>query len=680
MAWYVAAVLTLAVVIMAIPAYIRAVPKGFSVIEFAANPSPVVLAINVSTALISFAAVILCLYLAFLLFHSQPDDRMALFLSFYLLVFGFYSGPSNLLVTKEPFSLFSMVWNSTFTPLIMYPASCFLFLLFPDGRFAPDWSRRLALAALVTAPVGTITDLIWFRSQPGALAVLVISGLLTVVVVSGVLYAQFYRYRHIASRQQRQQIKWVVYGLGIMLFLLVATALPYFWSFTLPASTPYPIWLAITEAIYFLSFAVFPVSLTFAVMRYRLYDIDILINRTLVYGALTGCVVALYALGVGAFGVLFETGGNLIMTLLATGLVAVLFQPLRERLQRAVNRLMYGERDEPFTILRRLGQRLESSAMPEDILSAIVETVAQALKLPYAEISLLHGEEFECAARYGEKAEERIPFPIQYQGQTVGYLNVASRGPGETFGEADEGLLRQIARQAGPVAYTVQLTRDLSQSRARLVTAREEERRRLRRDLHDGLGPVLASQGLKIAAVSHLLNADPERARRLLEELASQNEATVAEIRRLVYGLRPPELDELGLAGAVRDYASGLNGNPTGEQHLQVTVQQPGGKLPELPAAIEVAAYRIAAEALTNVTRHAMAHQCTVSFRLEENGSGKILQLNIIDDGIGLSEHRKAGVGLNSMRERAEEVGGTFTIESAPLTGTRVVARFPLAI
>jgi signal transduction histidine kinase len=679
-AWYLAAVLTLAVVILAIPGYIQAVPRGFSAFEFAPNPSPVRFAINVVTALGSFGTVILCLYLAFLLYHRQPDDRMALFLSFYLLAFGFYSGPSSLLVAKEPFSLFSKVWNSIFTPLIMYPASCILFLLFPNGRFAPDWSRRLALAALVTAPVGTIANLIWFRSQPGAVAPMVISSLLMVAVVSGVVYALIYRYRHIASRQQRQQIKWVVYGLGIMLSLLVATALPYFRSFALPASTPYPLWLAITEAIYLLSFAVFPVSLTIAVMRYRLYDIDILINRTLIYGALTAGVVCVYVLVVGGIGVLFQTQSNLFIALLATGLVAVLFQPLRERLQRAVNRFMYGERDEPFTVLRRLGQRLEDSGMPEDILAAIVETVAQALKLPYAEITLLHGEKLECAARYGEKAVERIPFSIQYQGQAVGYLNVASRRPGELFGEADEGLLRQIARQAGPVAYTVQLTRDLRQSRARLVTTREEERRRLRRDLHDGLGPVLASQGLKIAAVSHLLDANPERARKLLNELASQNEATVAEIRRLVYALRPPELDELGLVGAIRDYATGLNGNPAGEQYFQVTIQEPEAKLPELPAAIEVAAYRIATEALTNVTRHAMAHHCTVSFTLEENGNGKILQFRIVDDGIGLSKRLKVGVGLSSMRERAEEVGGTFSIESVPQTGTRAVARFPLAI
>ena len=134
----------------------------------------------------------------------------------------------------------------------------------------------------------------------------------------------------------------------------------------------------------------------------------------------------------------------------------------------------------------------------------------------------------------------------------------------------------------------------------------------------------------------------------------------------------------LGLAGAVRDYADGLNGNPAGEQHFQVTVQEPEEKLSELPAAIEVAAYRIAAEALTNITRHAMAHHCTVSFSLEENGSAKALQLKIVDDGIGLSDHRKAGVGLNSMRERAEEVGGTFKIESFPQKGTCLIARFPL--
>jgi signal transduction histidine kinase len=239
-------------------------------------------------------------------------------------------------------------------------------------------------------------------------------------------------------------------------------------------------------------------------------------------------------------------------------------------------------------------------------------------------------------------------------------------------------LLENIAYQAGPSAYAVQLTQELRQSRVRLVTAREEERRRLRRDLHDGLGLVLASQGLKMAAASQLLQDDPAKAQQLLEELTARNETAVAEIRRLVYELRPAALDDIGLVGAVGDYASGLKGGAQNNPRLQVGVQAPAAGLPSLPAAVEVAAYRISTEALTNVARHARARHAEVSFDLKSTNHTRKLHLEIVDDGLGLPENQRSGVGLISMRERAEEVGGNLLIESSPGQGTRVVVDLPL--
>jgi signal transduction histidine kinase len=681
-AWYVAAALTLAVVVMAIPGYIRAVPKGFSVIEFAANPSPVVLAINALTALISFAAVILCFYLAFLLFHRRPDDRMALFLSFYLLVFGIYSGPINLLVAPDPFSLISKVWYSIFTSLIMYPASCFLFLLFPDGRFAPEWVRRLALAALVTAPVGAITNLIWLHSRSDASRAMVISSLLPVMVVSGVLYAQFYRYRRIASRQQRQQIKWVIYGLGIMLFLLLATALPYFRSFTLPASTPYPLWLAITTAIYLLSFAVFPVSLTIAVMRYRLYDIDIIINRTLVYGALTACTMGIYVFSVGYLGNLFQAQFRSIIAFLATGLVALLFQPIRERLQSAVNRLMYGERSDPVSVLSKLGKQLEQTLSPHEALDTMVATIGQTLKIPYVAIEFGKGDQAQVIASFGETAEETVPFPIGYQGHIIGDMLVAPRSPGESFGGKDNLLLENIARQAGAAAQAAKLTTDLQRSRQKLVTAREEERRRLRRDLHDGIGPTMAGQTLKLDAAIDLILGDPESDRRpnleeaikILTGVKDQTQKTVKTIRQIVYALRPPSLDDLGLKAAIQTH---IDQWPVSRHGLDISLEASPQELPRFSAAVEVAAYRIVLEALTNVINHAEAKECVVKISVPED-ENKMLTLEINDDGQGLPKEISSGVGLTSMRERVEELGGNFTIQSGQIKGTHLVAQIPI--
>jgi signal transduction histidine kinase len=214
------------------------------------------------------------------------------------------------------------------------------------------------------------------------------------------------------------------------------------------------------------------------------------------------------------------------------------------------------------------------------------------------------------------------------------------------------------------------LTADLQQSRERLVTAREEERRRLRRDLHDGLGPQLASHSLRLEAARDFIRTNPERAEALLNQLIEKSQGIVVDIRRLVYALRPPALDELGLVGAVREYTaqSELNG-------LRITLTTPE-RLPPLPAAVEVAAYRIIQEALTNVIRHAKAQSCQVSLALQETPAR--LEVEIKDDGVGLPAERHVGIGLTSMRERAEELGGACLVEAGAEGGTQVKARLPL--
>jgi signal transduction histidine kinase len=216
-----------------------------------------------------------------------------------------------------------------------------------------------------------------------------------------------------------------------------------------------------------------------------------------------------------------------------------------------------------------------------------------------------------------------------------------------------------------------------------LVTAREEERRRLRRDLHDGLGPQLASHVLKLEAARELIRSNPERAEEMLNNLIEKSQGIVGEVRRLVYALRPPALDELGLLGAIREYAaqSGANG-------LHISVVAPE-RFPPLPAAVEVAAYRIVQEAVTNVIRHAQAQNCSVKLavspglnpppdREEWGSSPRALQLEIIDNGRGLPAGYRAGVGLNSMRERAEELGGECLVETLATGGAQVSARLPL--
>jgi signal transduction histidine kinase len=313
---------------------------------------------------------------------------------------------------------------------------------------------------------------------------------------------------------------------------------------------------------------------------------------------------------------------------------------------------MYGERDEPVAVLSRLGEQVESTGSPEDALISIVETVARALKLPYAGIEL--GSEGRIAASYGLPKEDIIRLPMTYQSETTGYLLIAQRDPNETFNASDIALLENIARQAGAAAHAAKLTTDLRDSRQRLVTTREEERRRLRRDLHDGLGPTLATLTLKLDAITNLIKHDPEKAQNLISELKIQTQDTIQEIRELVYELRPPALDELGLAGAIQSFID------REFSHYPQIKFEVNSELPTLPAAFEVAIYRITIEALTNIERHANARQATILISQNNNE----LLLKIYDDGSGLQDGYRAGVGMASMRERAEELGGKFSISS----------------
>ena len=329
--------------------------------------------------------------------------------------------------------------------------------------------------------------------------------------------------------------------------------------------------------------------------------------------------------------------------------------------------MVYGQRDEPYAVIEQLGRRLEDSFGAEMALSMVVETLAQALKLPYVALTLNDGERFALAAACGAPVAQTLTLPLTYQGEPVGQLIIAPRRQGETFAPADRRLLAELARQVGVAAHTVRLTTDLQRSREQLVMAREEERRRLRRDLHDGLGPTLAALALKAATVSELIGAKPSEATQVANELYADIRGTVGEIRRLVYALRPPRLDEVGLVEAIRELA-----RQTEQETLRVTVEGPES-LPPLSAAVEVAAYRIAQETLTNVVRHASARVCAI--RLAVTGN---LRLEIEDDGVGIAPEHHIGVGLHSLRERAAELGGSCVIESTPGAGVHILACLPL--
>jgi signal transduction histidine kinase len=346
---------------------------------------------------------------------------------------------------------------------------------------------------------------------------------------------------------------------------------------------------------------------------------------------------------------------------------------LRDRLQLGVNRLMYGRRDEPVTVLSQLGARLEETMVPDEILPRLVDTVVQALKLPYAAIALKVAEQFKIQAEGGHATGRTESFLLIYQGETIGQLVVARRAPDEDFNHADRLLLTNIARQAGAVAHSVRLTAALQQSRQQLVTAREEERRRIRRDLHDGLGPTLANMAMRLEQARESLPPDASESDALLAALTAQAQTTITDIRRLVYELRPPDLDEYGLVSALREYLHRIQPKGTA-----VTLTAPEAR-PALPAAVEVAAYRIVQEAVNNAVKHAKADTIKVVLILPEAPEPSLsLHIEVCDNGIGLPVDHPVGIGLHSMRERAEELGGSCHIGNRANGGVQVVAQLPI--
>jgi signal transduction histidine kinase len=430
-----------------------------------------------------------------------------------------------------------------------------------------------------------------------------------------------------------------------------------------------------------LAFVGVPIAVAATILRHRALNIEVVISRSLVYGALSAGVIGLYIVVVSALSLVFPPIDRLWQQAAAVAAVAVLVQPLRGRLQAMINKRLYGDRDDPYRMVSTLAGRLERTETPGAMLPAIVETVSTALRLPYVAIEIQARGHTETAASVGAASGELHRMPLTYQGERVGYLVIGPRTSRDVLRRRDRIALAEVARTAGAAVYTARLTRDLRRSRDRLVRAREKERRRILHELHDGVGPTLAAVALGIDASQRSVGNETATGV-LLGRLRDELQAAIGEIRRLAHGLRPPVLDRIGLIPAIREYAGALasrtarSDDPDGDTAGVTIVLEVPTVLPRLPASVDVAAYRIICEALTNVTRHASARSCAVRLWVDDD-----LHIEVVDDGIGIGAPaltEEGGVGLSSMRERAAELGGECLVEADREGGTRVFATLPL--
>ncbi|HEV2783580.1 MAG TPA: ATP-binding protein [Actinophytocola sp.] len=484
-----------------------------------------------------------------------------------------------------------------------------------------------------------------------------------------VLGALVHKYVTCTDDQVRRPLRWLAASLG-------GGAAVYFAIWFLPVIIRGRALLP--DEYQTLAFVAVPIAVAATILRHRALNIEVVISRSLVYGALSAGVIGLYIGVVGALSLVFPPLDSLWAQATAAAAVAVLVQPLRVRLQTLINKRLYGDRDDPYRVVSTLASRLENTHTPGAMLPAIVETVSTALRLPYVAIEIQARGRTEIAASVGTLTREPHRLSLTFQGERVGYLVIGPRGARDVPRRRDRIALAEVARHAGAAVYTARLTRDLRRSRDRLVRAREKERRRILHELHDGVGPTLAAVALGIDASQRSVGNDTATGV-LLGRLRDELQAAIVEIRRLAHGLRPPVLDRIGLIPAIREYAGALASRSVrgdGPDDGVTIVLEVPTVLPKLPASVDVAAYRIICEALTNVTRHASARSCAVRLWVDDD-----LHIEVVDDGVGIEQGmltEGGGVGLSSMRERAAELGGECLVEADREGGTRVFATLPL--
>jgi signal transduction histidine kinase len=549
-----------------------------------------------------------------------------------------------------------------------------LLLLYPDGRLLPGrWGTA--------GRVGLVTMLAWAGASvllpggvgggtpgvdldrgtlplPPAVGHVVVTGLAVAALAAALVAVASVAVRHRRARGlARVRVRWLLWAaLTDVVLVVLATAL---------AGD------RIGDGI-FTAVVVLPAAaVTVGLVRPDVVVVDDLLTWTLVNGS-SAVVLVLLELGVlsGLDAVVAGPPDLRLVVLVVLGVAAAVWWPLRHLLVGRVRRLVFGTRDDPYDVVAGLASRLEAAGEGPGQLTAVADTVARAFGVGYVRVEVDRPGGERLTATHGNAPAATRALPISFRGTVVGRIVLPRHGVRARLSRRDEALLGDVVRQAALASRSARLAEELQASREHLVLAREEERRRIHRDLHDGLGPALSGVVFRIESGRLLVADDPEAADRALEVARTQVQDVIADVRRLVHDLRPPALDDLGLLGALRQQATALT-TPGFAVHLNAT-----DDLGDLPAAVEVAAYRVVGEAVTNAVRHARATRCDVALRTSDGQ----LHVEVRDDGVGVPETAVAGVGLVSLRERVAELGGGAEVACPPSGGTTVRAWLPLRV
>jgi signal transduction histidine kinase len=580
-------------------------------------------------------------------------------------------------------------WVSNWSWLLFFiPFLIFVPLLFPDGHLASRRWRPVAWVAAVALGMALLS----IAFQPGklgdnsfdvanpvgverakallsvvsAVALLVLLVCLILAVISLVQ-----RYRR-AAGEERARFNWFVYGVSVLIgSFLLNIGLGIFFGDA-----------AWTNVAFDLGIVAVPIGAGIAILRHRLYDIDVVINRTIVVGALAVFVTVVYAaLVVGIGAAVVGSRSNTFLTLLAAVVIAVAFQPVRTRAQHFANRLVFGKRATPYEVLSEFADRVGRGYGGDDLLQQMAKTVGEGVGGSAAYVWLRVGSELQAAGTWPNGAPElptvpvagaEVPpipgahgvYPVRHEGELLGALSV-STSRGERMSQTEDRLVADLAAQAGLVLRNVRLIEELRASRQRIVSASDAERRRLERNIHDGAQQLLVALAMKLRLAKGLARRDLDRAEALFEDVQQDAQDALDTLRDLARGIYPPLLADEGLAAALSAQAR--------RAAIPVTVQVDG--IGRYPQDVEAAAYFCCLEAMQNAAKYGAGAPVTISL----GDAAGLLTFRVADRGPGFDPaHTKPGSGLQNMQDRLEALGGSLEIDARPSEGTVVLGRIPI--
>ncbi|MGE5460417.1 MAG: histidine kinase [Solirubrobacterales bacterium] len=637
---------------------------------------------NVLGIVVNIAGVTIAIVLA----SKRPDNRigwllLAAAITLGINAFGTAYGVHALVA--EPGSLpvgRLFAWLGGWTGLIPLMMLAFLFLLFPTGHLRSErwrpvgWLVGVSIV-LTTVVVLSFATLAWtdpFGQPPsggGATSLIFFFLFVLPILASLVASAAAVVVRYLGSvGDERLQLKWFATGAAFV----VATFVPAFFA---GAGSPPPIISVLQSLAFVFLFS----AIAIAILKYRLYEIDVVINKAVVYGMLAVFITLVYVGLVVGIGTLVGDRGSALLSAIAAAVIAVAFQPIRERSRRLANRVVYGKRATPYEVLSDFAERMAGTYALDDVLPRTARMLVEGTGGVRADVWIVVGSELLAAGSWPAAAVERLPLgpgasidvpdatatvPVRYQGALLGAISL-QKAVGDQVTSTDEKLLSDVASQAGLVLRNVGLIEDLRASRQRLVAAQDEERRRLERNIHDGAQQQLVALAVKARLAEQVGSRDPERVRDVLREVQEGLGQALEDLRDLARGIYPPLLADQGLAAALQAQ--------TRRAVLPVEVEADG--IARYRQDIEAAVYFSVLEGLQNVAKYANASRATVRLS-QSNGA---LLFEVADDGDGFDPIATTyGTGLQGIADRLAALEGTLDVRSRPGAGTTIVGSLPV--